>query len=366
MLFSIILTCSLFMLACQQSPASTNPTSQQQNEQQNSNNQPANNQPANNPQANNTAGQDQAGNETNYEKIEIKYIDRNGNQHIIDLSQLPITNGVGGFKKSGGGISGPVGFSGPLLDELVNVYGGFTDEDALEVTATDDYMMTLSKEQTQGDITIYNSDGAPIGTGPSDVMIAIDSDAEEMKSSFPRIVYVSQDSPITDGHFWVRNIAEIKVVPSIIEWNLTMTGLSEYISDRSTFESIANCHNSPHPPQTFEKENKQGTLDTYEGVPLWALLSTVDGNDLETGHYRFNKELADAGYTVQIVAKDGYKVELTSQEVIYNNDIIVAYRMNNKPLPEEDGPLQLVGSGLPSKQHSIKNIAKIEIVNIPQ
>jgi len=342
------------IFACQQSPASTDPVNQQQNEQQN------------NQQANDDVGQEQAGQEANHEKIEITYIDRNGNQHIVDLSQLPITSGTGGFKKSGGGISGPIGLSGPLLDDLVDVYGGFTEEDALEVTATDDYMMTLSKEQTQGDITVYDSDGSPVGTGPTDLMIAIDSDADEMKSSFPRIVYVSPDSPITDGHFWVRNIAEIKVVPSIIEWNLTMSGLSEYTSDRATFESIANCHNSPHPPQSFEKENKQGTIDTYEGVPLWALLSTVDGNDLETGHYRLNKELADAGYTIQIYAKDGYKVELTSQEVAYNNDIVLAYRMNNQPLPEEDGPLQLVGSGLPSKQHSIKNISKIEIVNIPQ
>ncbi|OEF95912.1 hypothetical protein BHF68_11010 [Desulfuribacillus alkaliarsenatis] len=300
------------------------------------------------------------------ESVEIVYIDRNGNEHLVDLTKLPITEGAGGFKKSGGSIVGPVGFQGPLLQSLVDTLGGYTSDDALQITATDRYMMTLNAQQSQGNIAVYDHSGELVSSnGPTDVMIAFATDAEELKPGMPRIVFTGPESPLTNGHFWVRNIAEIKVVPSVVEWNLNLTGIGEYRCDRSTFESVASCHASPHPPQTFEQDKEDGSVDVYEGVALWVMLSTVDGNNPPSGHYRFNRELAEQGYTVQIYAEDGFMVELTSEEIAYNNDIILAYRMNGVPLLEEDGPLQLIGSGLPSKRHAIKNIERIELVELP-
>ena len=298
--------------------------------------------------------------------VEITYIDRNGNQHIVDLSQLPSSTGKGGFIKSTGAVVEPASFQGPLLQDLADVFGGYTEEDALEITATDKYVMTLSKEQAQGEVAVYDEKGALLQEAdPLNVMIALETDDQEMQEGMPRVVFVNEQAPITDGHFWVRNVAQIKIVPSVIEWNLNMHGITQYVCDRSTFESVANCHNSPHPPQIYEQENKSGGIDTYEGIALWVMLSAVDGNDLPSGHYSFNKELVDQGYTVQLYAEDGFMVELTSEEIAYNQNIILAYKKNGSPLAEEDGPLQLVGSGLPTKKHAIKNITKIELVDLP-
>jgi hypothetical protein len=53
--------------------------------------------------------------------------------------------------------------------------------------------------------------------------------------------------------------------------------------------------------------------------------------------------------------------ELDSKSVARNNDIIVAYLKNDEYLAEGDAPLRLVGD-LPTKKHSVKAIAAIEIV----
>ena len=55
------------------------------------------------------------------------------------------------------------------------------------------------------------------------------------------------------------------------------------------------------------------------------MVSMVDGADDEDGHYRFNRELSRTGYTVQVISADGYKAELSSQDVAYNDGIFLAY-----------------------------------------
>jgi len=48
------------------------------------------------------------------------------------------------LKKSTGTIVGPAEFSGPSLAEVLELAGGITPEDAIEITASDGYVMTLS------------------------------------------------------------------------------------------------------------------------------------------------------------------------------------------------------------------------------
>ena len=95
------------------------------------------------------------------------------------------------------------------------------------------------------------------------------------------------------------------------------------------------------------------------------MVSVVDGADDEDGHYRFNRDLSQTGYTVQVIAVDGYKVELSSKDVAYNDGIFLAYLKDDQPLDKDSGPLQLTGPKLPSKQHSVKQVAEIKLVNLP-
>lgn len=63
---------------------------------------------------------------------------------------------------------------------------------------------------------------------------------------------------------------------------------------------MATCGRSPHPGQEYEDTNKEGETETFKGVPLWVIVSMVDGADDVEGHYRFNRELSQTGYTVPV------------------------------------------------------------------
>jgi DMSO/TMAO reductase YedYZ molybdopterin-dependent catalytic subunit len=99
----------------------------------------------------------------------------------------------------------------------------------------------------------------------------------------------------------------------------------------------------------------------YAGIPLWVLISCVDGVDLF--HYQFNETLAEAGYTVKITASDGYSVTFTSAEIMYNNTLVIAFMWDGEPLPEDEAPLRLVGQWLRSPQ-MVSQIVSIELIGV--
>ena len=306
------------------------------------------------------------GEQNGQEAITLQVTDKNGKTQEIELTGLEAVSGEGGFKKSTGTIVGPATFSGPLLEDIMKQVGNITPQDALEITASDGYTMTFSYEQMQGHILTSKEDGQAIKIGDLDVLIALESTDSELSKGLPRIVFTGSDSPLTDGHFWIKSIAQIKVVPATSEWQLNLSGIETAVIDRSTFESTATCTNNPHPSQKFEITNKDGTTAEYEGVPLWVLLSTVDGGDDVEGHYRFNRKLSKQGYTVQVIAKDGYTAELSSADTSYNDEIILAYRKNGEPLSADEGPLKLTGPGLTSKKHNVKQVVEIKLTELPE
>jgi len=96
----------------------------------------------------------------------------------------------------------------------------------------------------------------------------------------------------------------------------------------------------------------------YAGIPLWVLLSCVDGED--TDHYPFNESLAEEGYTVVITASDGFSTTLTSEEVMYNSTLVIAFMLDGEALSEDEAPLRLVGEYLSGMQ-KVSMIISIEI-----
>lgn len=296
----------------------------------------------------------------------VRVVARDGTSHEIDLSSLEVKDGKGGFIKTTGTIVGPDTFSGVSIDEVLEKAGGFTEDDALAVTASDGYTMTLTYEQVKGLLMVYGEDGQALKVTDLDTMLITSSDGDLFSSELPRLGFSSPDGAVSDGHFWVKSVAELTVVEGLSDWEIALTGVESVGLDRSSFESMAECPDTPHPAATFETTTKEGDAIVYEGVPLWLVISMFDGGDAEGGHYLFNKGLADKGYTIEVVAADGMTVEFTSQEVAYNADIIVAYKVDGKPLGEDEGPLRLVGSGLPSKKHGVKQIAEIRLVNLPE
>jgi len=311
------------------------------------------------------AGEKSGGSAT-AEPVEIVLIDRDGNEKTVDLTKFEIVSGEASFKKSTGAIVGPASFKGPKLVDVLAEIGGIKEGEAIAIVASDGYEMTLTYDQVMGKVMTYDKEGLALQVGGVEAIVAIESSDEGVLENPPRICFIGEGQPITDGHFWVKDVAKIKIAESVEEWELSVSGIEEAKCDRSTFESAATCPDTTHPSQEWETTNKDGEKVVYKGVPLWVLVSMADGADTEDGHYRFNRDLAQKGYTVQVISADGYTVEFNSKDVAYNDGIFLAHLANDKPLDADSGPLMLVGPNLPDKKHMVKQVKEIKLVNLPE
>jgi DMSO/TMAO reductase YedYZ molybdopterin-dependent catalytic subunit len=122
------------------------------------------------------------------------------------------------------------------------------------------------------------------------------------------------------------------------EWTLAANGGITDTIDRATFESCSapQCHGA-----TWTDDKAQD----WVGVPLYILVGGVD-DDIKHEGPAFNDALADAGYSVDVIARDGYTVTFDSARVKRNPNIIVAHSVNGNPLDDKYFPLRLVGADL--------------------
>lgn len=276
---------------------------------------------------------------------------------LDDVQAMPAEEGWGGLMNSVGEISGPFEYKGvPLLD-LVESVGELGEEDAVRIEAKDGYAMTFSYEQlTGGDFTTLDSKtGEEVPHDELTVIVAYEEDGEPLgEQTGPlRIAILSDEDQVTEGHWWIKWVTKIDIVPLNQPWTLTLEGAITEEIDSGTFESGAapDCHG-------IQWTDDQGR--EWEGIPLWLLVGRVD-DEISHEDGAFNDEVADAGYEVHLIAADEYTVKLDSSEVKRNDDLIVAYKMNDMPIPEKNWPLRLVGPGL-DKQSQVGQIQTIKLV----
>jgi len=162
-----------------------------------------------------------------------------------------------------------------------------------------------------------------------------------------------------------KYITEIKVYSKPAEdWILNLDGqdLGGLVKDisKTYFESALTCTMGANHKATYtDSENR-----TWEGMPLWFLAGFVDDADQHSDN-AFNNDLANAGYQVVLTAEDGYSVTIDSQDIIRNNDYIVANTLDEYNIPETDDnwPLKLVGPAV-NGLNSIGNIVSIELIPV--
>jgi DMSO/TMAO reductase YedYZ molybdopterin-dependent catalytic subunit len=95
-------------------------------------------------------------------------------------------------------------------------------------------------------------------------------------------------------------------------------------------------------PQQTVKVTDHGTPVTFEGVLLTDVLAQVD---LPTGE-KFHKTAAS--YYLLVEARDGYRALFAWAELdsaFMDKSVYVATKRDGKPLPEKNGPFQLVAPG---------------------
>jgi DMSO/TMAO reductase YedYZ molybdopterin-dependent catalytic subunit len=261
---------------------------------------------------------------------------------LDEIKAMKSTEGYGGMKSSTGRITPPASTKGVLLEDLLAEMGGLPDDMALSIIAKDGYEMTMSHTQlNSGDFLTYDMvTGAENKVeGPLNVIIAYERDGKPLDPEADgtlRLAIISpQKDQVTDGHWSVKWVIKLQVKPIEQDWTLALSGrLTEEI-DRSTFESCAaaGCHG-----QTWTDANG----DKWTGVPLYLSVGRVDDENAHEGP-AYNRELAKAGYEVEIVKADGSSVKVSSETMFYNKNLIVAYKLNDEALPEEYWPLRLVG-----------------------
>jgi len=212
------------------------------------------------------------------------------------------------------------------------------------VTAEDGYAMTLSFEQAiNGDFITYDpSTGSEItGVGPLQPIIAFEVNGEplgEDQGPLRLEVVGAERNQVVDGHWTVKWVAGVEIKAMGAEWTLDLQGLTSEAMDRGTFESGANCHEA----QWTDAEGR-----VWTGIPVWLLAGRLDGGPSH-GDDSYDDALAEAGYTIEVIAADGYSITLDSTLFHRNDAIIVANAVDGAALAEDDFPLRLVGEGLSS------------------
>jgi DMSO/TMAO reductase YedYZ molybdopterin-dependent catalytic subunit len=276
-----------------------------------------------------------------------------------DIQALPAYEGVGGHISSVGKVTPPTRFKGVTLEDLCGLVGGITEENSISVVAKDGYAMTFSYNQiTTGDFPTYDpstGDETPFD-GKLWVVVAYEEDGAFIPADGDgplRLAILGSQKLVTDGHWWIKWVEKIEIKQSLENWTLHLEGAISDDVDRGTFETGAapGCHG---------KNWVDPDGQTWTGVPLWLLVGRVDDDNVhESG--AFNDELAATGYEVKVIAADGYSVSFDSAALARNDDILVAYLLDDEPLPEDYWPLRLVGPGL-EKSQAVSNITTIEIV----
>jgi DMSO/TMAO reductase YedYZ molybdopterin-dependent catalytic subunit len=297
----------------------------------------------------------------------LKLIGPNGGHALTmaDLKALPVTEGMGGMKSSTGKITLPEKYTGVSLKDLINLLDiKFDDNMGVTLTAEDGYSMSFSYDQVMnGNFVAYDP---AVGNELSqhDPLTAIiayaknDQPLDANEEGALRLAVISEkNNEVVDGHWTVKWVSQMEVKSLGQDWTFHMHGAISQPVDRATFQSCGSpsCHGT-----SWTDENGQ----SWVGVPLWYFVGEVDDSNSHEAN-AFNTALADTGYTVTFSSMDGQKtITLDSSLIKRNNDVMLAYLVNDAELPEQYYPLRLVGTGLQPEQM----IGQVEMMqlNLPE
>ncbi|MFW9919036.1 MAG: hypothetical protein ACFFED_05510 [Candidatus Thorarchaeota archaeon] len=268
---------------------------------------------------------------------------------LSEIMDLPSETGLGGYKKSSGTIVGPFEYTGVSVEYLLNQTGILPVEYTIEVISDDGYTTYYNRTQVdEGVFEAYDESGNPIGPQEFTLILAYAEGGSPLPEGGPlRIATLSEDSYLSDGHWWAKLVVNITLIDEVEPWLLSLSGVQDWEMPHDTYYALASC--SHHRTEvTFDST-------TYAGVPLWTIVSSMDGG--EDAHYTFNVSLAVAGYNVSIMDDIGTSVNLTSVQLAGNASIVIAGWANGTLLEGGDWPLMLVTS----EGTMLGNVIRIEM-----
>jgi len=187
---------------------------------------------------------------------------------------------------------------------------------------------------------------------------------------YPRVVKVGEDNPCFEGSLSARMVEEIDILGAYEEYSLLLQGAIARTFSRAELEAGVGC---PCHTSTVTVTGKGGT-HAYTGLPLWRLIAYVDDGNFpfpERGIYYndadFNDSMANDGYTITLVARDGYSQSVSSTLVAHDDRFIVAFKQDGVFLdPQEDGHMRFVfdDSVLFPQETQLKSVKWLMEINL--
>ncbi len=274
---------------------------------------------------------------------------------LADLERLDTIAGQGTFTTSAG-TDYSATYTGVPLSTLI---GNVPADTTVRVTASDGYSMNYEAgillARTEGTwILAYKENGAymPLDPGPL------------------RVVFVGEANPHFQSALSAKMVERIEVLGTYEPYSLVLKGVVSRTFTRAELEAGIGC---PCHAATVTVTSK-GETHTYTGLPLWRLVAYADDNRFpvpEQGiHYEdgdFNDALAGAGYTITLVASDGYTQSVSSTLIARDDRFVVAFKRDGVFLDaSKDGYMRFVyddsvvlPEGVTLK--SVKFLAKIDL-----
>ena len=250
---------------------------------------------------------------------------------LSDLKELDIMTGPGTFTNSAG-VDYTANYTGVPLMTLV---GNVPPDSTVRVTATDGYSMnyavkTVSDTREGVWIVAFMENGEYMPHDPGPL----------------RIVQIGEDNPHFTSSLSARMVERIEVLGTYEEYSLLLVGAVDRLFSRGELEAGIGC---PCHTATVSV-TRAGETHSFTGLPLWRLIGYVDDDlfpaeDLGI-HYNdrdFNEALAAEGYTITLVASDGYTQTATSDLIARDDRFVIAFRMDGMFLdPAADGYMRFV------------------------
>jgi hypothetical protein len=150
----------------------------------------------------------------------------NGTELVLnekDIGDLTSFESKGGFKTSVGSLQEIGNYTGVRISELLAPVGGMNSDCNLNVSASDGYSMVYTYNQVQGEnFTSYSpaTGDDVLANQPFTMILAYCHNGENLTSDMGplRLAIVGPQGLLTDGHFWIKCVVKLKIIPSVADW----------------------------------------------------------------------------------------------------------------------------------------------------